>query len=307
MTFRADVEGDANYIPVLDHGFVGLVDAMGSDSSIVRAARCSYGSGTKAVNEDRGLIRYLLRHKHMTPFEMVEFTFHLKMPIFIARQHIRHRTASVNEYSARYSVMSDEFYQPAPDRLQAQSKTNKQGSQGLLGGVEAEIASNTIRRVATEAYKDYLSLLNEDGGRDYGDISDRKGLARELARSILPVANYTEMYWKIDLRNLMNYISLRADSHAQHEIQVYANAMAEFVKIRCPMAWEAFEDYMMGGSELSRMECSLIKLIFDESNAEGVGVKDAFSRLEAMHDGRLADAMGMSKREMSDFRRRWDL
>ena len=234
MTLRSQVENDPYYLPLLDHGFVGLKDAMGNDNAIVEAARTSYGDGTKSVNEDRGLIRYLMRHQHSTPFEMVVFKFHLKMPIFVMRQHVRHRMASINEYSGRYSVMTDEFYIPELSRLQSQSSINKQGSGNQLEGLELEMAYDTIKRVSAENYVDYLSLINEDGGRDY-DIENREGLARELARMVLPVNNYTELYWKIDLKNLFHYIKLRADHHAQKEIQDLANAIGHFVKQRCPV------------------------------------------------------------------------
>ena len=236
MTLWSEVSEDTKYTKVLDLGFVGLIDVMGDDSSIVQAARTSYGKGTKSVSEDRGLIRYLMKHHHTSVFEMVEFKFHIKLPIFVMRQHVRHRTANLNEYSGRYSVMTDEFYIPDLGRMQAQSVTNKQGSGTLLQGQELEMAHNTIKRVSADAYADYLSLVNQDGGRAY-NIEDRQGLSRELARIILPVNNYTECYWKIDLKNLFHYIKLRADHHAQWEIQEFARALAAFVKARCPVSY----------------------------------------------------------------------
>lgn len=304
MTPQSEIKDNADYIPVLDHGFVGLVDAMGDDQSIVKAARVSYGSGTKTSREDRGLIRYLMRHKHSTPFEMVEFCFHLKMPIFVARQHIRHRMASVNEYSARYSLMSDEFYIPELSRLQSQSITNNQGSDKPLTGLELEMADNTIKRVSKESYQEYLTLINNENGAQY-NILERKGLARELARMVLPVNNYTEMYWKIDLKNLFHYINLRADKHAQYEINKLAEAMAEFVKKRCPLAWEAFEDYMLNGSELSRMEQNLLNMIIDESNASDISFQSAFNQLN--HNNNIGDSVGLSPRELREFKTQWKL
>jgi thymidylate synthase (FAD) len=218
MTLRSEInfENDLNYTPILDHGFVGLVDSMGSDSAVVQAARVSYGAGTKQVNDDRNLIRYLMRHKHTTPFEMCEVKFHLKMPIFVMRQLVRHRTASINEYSARYSVMTDEFYIPELEQIQKQSTTNKQGRE------ESEWFFNDKREVQHafqrsfhNAYKEYTSLLGKEDN----------GLARELARSVLPVGGYTELYWKANLKNFLHMIKLRSDPHAQWEIQELANAM----------------------------------------------------------------------------------
>jgi thymidylate synthase (FAD) len=197
MTLWNEVQDNDAYVRVLDLGFVGLVDVMGDDAAIVQAARTSYGKGTKSVSEDRGLIRYLMKHSHTSVFEMVEFKFHIKLPIFVMRQHVRHRTANLNEYSGRYSVMTDEFYIPELSRLQAQSSINKQGSEGQLEGQELEMVHNTIKRISSDAYLDYLSLINEEGGRAY-NIEDRQGLSRELARIILPQNNYTECYWKID-------------------------------------------------------------------------------------------------------------
>ena len=209
-------------------GFVRLVDYMGDDSSIVQAARVSYGNGTKKVHEDRGLIRYLIRHQHWTPVEMVEFKFHVKMPVFVARQWIRHRTANVNEISARYSEMKDEMYLPPLEQISSQSKDNKQGRNP---DPFPEETSQSIQKIIAEGnenqYKLYQSLLE-------------MGVARELARTVLPVGHYTEWYWKIDLRNLMNFLALRLDPHAQWEIRVYAEAMAEIVKKAVPVAWEAF-------------------------------------------------------------------
>ena len=299
MTAWHEVENLDNYVKVLDKGFVGLVDVMGNDAAIVQAARTSYGSGTKSVREDRGLIRYLMKHQHTTPFEMVEFKFFIKMPIFVMRQHVRHRTANINEYSARYSVMTDEYYEPELSRLQAQSSINKQGSGDMLGDVESEIAHNTIARVSEGAYVDYLSLINEPGGRSY-NIEDRKGLSRELARMVLPVNYYTEMYWKIDLKNLFHYLALRCDHHAQWEIQEYARAMAGFVKQVCPLAWEAFEDYWEGGHKVSRPEQTLLADIIQLSNSNNISFADAAQQIT-----KVLTQYNLSKREWEEFQARW--
>ncbi|MBS4000487.1 MAG: FAD-dependent thymidylate synthase [Desulfobulbaceae bacterium] len=235
-----------NEIKCLDKGFVRLVDVMGDDSSIVQAARVSYGKGTKTVNEDRGLIRYLMRHKHTTPFEMVEFKFHVKLPIFVARQWIRHRTANVNEYSGRYSEMKDEFYLPSTEQIRTQSVINKQGraDETLPSEHTAEILDSTQAHYET-SFELYQSLLE-------------KGLTRELSRMVLPVANYTEWYWKIDLHNLFHFLKLRLDTHAQYEIRVYAEAMAELVKAIVPLAWEAYEHYMLNSIMLTQGELSIL-------------------------------------------------
>lgn len=310
MTLRSEIDfsADGKYLPFLDHGFVGLVDKMGDDGAIVQAARVSYGDGTKSVNEDRGLIRYLMRHQHSTPFEMVVFKFHLKMPIFVMRQHVRHRMASINEYSGRYSVMTDEFYIPEHARLQAQSSINKQGSGDQLEGQELEMAYNTIQRISADNYMDYLSLINEEGGRAY-NIEDRKGLARELARIVLPVNNYTELYWKIDLKNLFHYLKLRADHHAQKEIQLLASAIGEHVKRYCPVAWEAFEDYWQHAVTVSRLEKNLLQDIIDYSNRTSISFAESYDYMieDAGDKKALQLNYGMSKRELAEFEAQWRL
>jgi thymidylate synthase (FAD) len=240
-------------IPVLDHGFVRVVDYMGDDSAIVQAARVSYGKGTKKVSEDRGLINYLMRHWHTTPFEMCEIKFHIKVPIFIARQWIRHRTANVNEYSARYSILDREFYMPAPQHLAAQSTINNQGRGEVLEGEYAQKVLELLKRDAMQAYDTYEYLLNEKGE------DDRPGLARELARMNLPVNYYTQWYWKIDLHNLMHFLRLRADSHAQYEIQAYADVMIEILKRWVPFAYEAFMDYRMGAAVFSAKMLAVLR------------------------------------------------
>ena len=308
MTTWEQVADDSRYTKVLDKGFVGLIDHMGSDQAIVQAARVSYGEGTKSVNEDRGLIRYLLRHAHSTPFEMVEFKFHLKMPIFVMRQHVRHRMASINEYSGRYSVMTDEFYIPEQTRIQAQSSDNKQGSAGQLAEQELEMALNTIQRVSAESYLDYLSLINDPNGRDY-NLCERQGLARELARMVLPVNNYTELYWKIDLKNLFHYLNLRIDSHAQYEIQQLALPIAEHVKRICPIAWEAFEDYWQQATTVSRLEKNLLQELINFSNVQSVSFAESYETMiqTAGSKSQLQTQFGMSKRELAEFEKQWKL
>jgi thymidylate synthase (FAD) len=235
----------AEAIPVLDHGFLRVVDYMGDDAAVVQAARVSYGRGTRAANEDRGLIRYLMRHRHSTPFEMCEIKYHVKLPIFVARQWIRHRTANVNEYSARYSVMDREFYIPAPAQLAAQSATNRQGRGDILEGEEATEVLRLLREDAQRNFDHYEWMLN--GAEDPA----RAGLARELARMNLTLNTYTQWYWKTDLHNLFHFLSLRADPHAQYEIRVYAEAMLETVRAWVPLCFEAFEDYRLGAVTLS--------------------------------------------------------
>jgi thymidylate synthase (FAD) len=258
----------------LDHGFVRLVDYMGDDSSIVQAARVSYGKGTKTVREDRFLIRYLMRHRHTTPFEMVEFKFHVKLPIFVARQWIRHRTANVNEYSGRYSEMKDEFYLPEPEQLRPQSKTNRQGrSEEIIEAETAEKIRSEMKETQEMLFDKYSGLLET-------------GLARELARINLPLSNYTEWYWKIDLHNLFHFLKLRIDPHAQYEIRVFAEKMGEIVKEIVPVAWEAFEDYMLNSVHFSGLELKAIKKFWD---------------MKIPTDEELAEA-GLSKGEIREFK-----
>ena len=233
-------------IKCLDKGFVRLVDSMGGDDAIVQAARVSYGKGTSKVSQDRGLIRYLMRHRHTTPFEMVEFKFHCKMPIFVARQWVRHRTANINEYSLRYSQARDEFYFPDPRHIQFQSTLNKQGR---TGKVPTNLTDKVIK---------YFKDISERSFSMYQELNE-SGLARELIRAILPVNLYTEWYWKNDLHNLLHFIGLRSDSHAQYEIRVYSDAMAESVKRVAPFAWEAYQDYVVKGMRFSRIEQSLLE------------------------------------------------
>ena len=237
-------------IPILDHGFIRVVDYMGNDTSIVQAARVSYGKGTKKVSTDEGLIKYLMRHWHSTPFEMCEIKYHVKLPIFIARQWIRHRTANVNEYSARYSILDKEFYLPKTENLAAQSQSNRQGRGDVLQGEQAKKVLNLLKNDAEQTYDNYEMMLNE---RYDGSVINEKevGLARELARMNLTLNTYTQWYWKTDLLNLMNFLRLRADHHAQYEIRAYADAMLETLKKWVPITYEAFMDYRVGGTEVS--------------------------------------------------------
>ncbi len=247
-------------IEVLDHGFVRVVDYMGNDAAVVQAARVSYGQGTKKVNADKGLINYLIAHRHTTPFEMCEIKFHIKLPIFIARQWIRHRTASVNEYSARYSVMEDEFYIPKAENLSAQSKVNHQGrdESKVLNSKEQKEVLEILKNDAKNSYQHYLDMINQN---DKGEVADesKEGLARELARMNLPINCYTQWYWKIDLHNLMHFLALRADKHAQYEIRAYAEVMLDIVKKWVPHCYEAFDKYRKNGKELSGAAIEVIK------------------------------------------------
>ncbi len=263
--------------PVLDHGFVRVVDYMGDDAAIVQAARVSYGAGTKTARDDAGLIRYLMRHWHTTPFEMCEIKLHVKLPVFVARQWIRHRTANVNEYSARYSILDREFYTPAPDQLAAQSVVNNQGRGLALEGAEAERVLRLLRGDAERAFDHYEAMLAQD---------DQQGLARELARMTLPMSTYTQWYWKTDLHNLFHFLRLRADAHAQYEIRVYADAIAAIVADWVPLAHAAFADYRMGGAQLS---------------ARGL---DVLRRMLAGEVVEQADS-GMSKGEWREFETLW--
>lgn len=253
-TLRAVSEGMEAHLyrphEVLDHGFIRVVDYMGDDAAIVQAARVSYGAGTKHVSNDEGLIRYLMRHWHSSPFEMCEVKLHVKLPVFVARQWIRHRMANVNEYSARYSILDREFYIPAPDQLAAQSKVNNQGRGEVLEGPEAARVLELLKSDANRAYDHYEGMLSQEG---------QQGLARELARMNLPANIYTQWYWKTDLHNLFHFLRLRADKHAQYEIRVYADAIAACVKDWVPLAFAAFEDYRMGGTTLSAKAIAVLK------------------------------------------------
>ena len=246
-------------IKVLDHGFVRVVDYMGDDSAIVQAARVSYGKGTKAVNKDQGLINYLMRHRHTTPFEMCDIKFHVKLPIFVARQWIRHRTASVNEYSARYSILGKEFYLPEKKHLSPQSQINMQGRDDTtLPDDIADKVLNVLKGDSLNAYDNYIKLMNED---EEGNMlnEDTIGISRELARMNLSLNYYTEWYWKINLHNLLHFVALRADPHAQYEIRVYADAILEIIKKWVPFVYNAFEQYRMNAKNFSYAEIENLK------------------------------------------------
>jgi len=312
-------------LKVLDHGFVRLVDYMGSDAAIVQAARVSYGKGTKKLSEDRGLIRYLMRHRHTTPFEMCEIKLHVKLPIFVARQWVRHRTANINEYSARYSILDKEYYVPdriylsehrreerearklakastegqddffglgevESTRIEAagpQSTTNNQGRQAARNEDEIVDHLGTISNISARAYSAYERLLNQTADGRVLD-SERDGLARELARMVLPTNYYTQWYWKIDLHNLLHFVSLRADSHAQFEIREYAKVIGEIVRRWVPLTWEAHDDYCQNSTILSAQEFRLIKRLIRGEQCD------------------FANS-NLSKREWTEFCRRFDL
>ena len=270
---------------VLDHGFVRVIDYMGDDSSIVQAARVSYGKGTKKINQDKSLINYLLSHRHSTPFEMNEIKLHIKLPIFIARQWIRHRTANVNEYSARYSILEREFYIPTLENLQTQSKTNNQGRGENIRDNEAKEKLNLIKKNSDQTFDNYSFLLNEDSS---GNIIDQSndGIARELARMTLPLNTYTQWYWKIDLHNLMHFLSLRFDVHAQYEIRVYADIILNVMKKWVPLTYDAFLRYRMEGFSMS---------------SEGVNFLKSILKNEKFDRNRI------SKREINEIIKKFDL
>ena len=261
-------------IKVHKHGFVRLVEVMGTDDAIVQAARVSYGEGTKSVSNDRALIRYLIRHRHTSPIEMCEVKFHIKLPIFVMRQLVRHRTASINEYSGRYSIMSDDFYIPEFEYLKPQSQTNKQGREGSFSETIQNHLISIIDEVTTLAKDKYKILLQRD-------------LARELARIILPVNNYTECYWKLNLHNLFHFLKLRLDDHAQKEIQDFSNVIWQLVQPRFPIASEAFDDYIRYGYNLSRMEVLALKDLLQDKFVDD------------------PNHYGMSKREHKEFNNYW--
>ena len=286
-----DIEDD-RYIQVLDKGFVGLIDYMGSDDAVVQAARVSYGAGTKKVQEDRGLIRYLMRHEHTTPFEMCEVKFHIRLPIFVMRQLIRHRTAQVNEYSGRYSVMTDEFY--VPETFQKQSTTNKQGRGYSLTEIQGKLSwlMDNVHKIAYDKYEELLGL----------------DVARESARAILPVSNYTEAYWKCNLKNFLHMAWLRMDPHAQWEIQEFAKAMYGLVKPLYPFICEAYEDYKLNAVRLSRMEVEFLKdalsSFMNDWNYHITAWFDQDDIKEA--EKLLCQKFGLTKRELTEFKAKWE-
>ncbi len=277
-------------LPVLDHGFVRVVDYMGDDTSIVQSARVSYGKGTKKMSTDSGLIKYLMRHRHSTPFEMCEIKYHVKLPIFVARQWIRHRTANVNEYSARYSILDKEFYLPTKENLAVQSRNNRQGRGDLIDGEQANDILKILKEDAEKNYNDYEIILNE---RHDGTIvnESKKGLARELARMNLTLNTYTQWYWKTDLLNLLNFLSLRADDHAQYEIRAYADVMIDCLKKWVPITYEAFMDYRVGGMELS----SKGKLVISKM-IKGEGCDFENSKLSKREWNELMESFGFNEK-----------
>ena len=274
-------------LPVLDHGFVRVVDYMGDDAAIVQAARVSYGRGTSRLSSDRGLIRYLLRHRHTTPLEMCELKLHVKLPIFVARQWIRHRTANVNEYSARYSILDREFYLPHPEQLAEQSRSNRQGRESLLSPEESARVLRLLSTDAERCYDHYEELLNEDDDGHPRRPGDPQ-LARELARMNLTLNYYTQWYWKVDLHNLLHFLSLRMDAHAQYEIRVYADIIGSLVEKWVPLAWEAFRDYRLEGVSLSRMELLAVKALLRGELPDYAGLG-----LSAREERELKDKLGL--------------
>jgi thymidylate synthase (FAD) len=288
MTYQSDVLNDPRYVPVLDHGFVGLIDIMGDDKAIDEAARTSYGLGTRSVSDMRNLIRYLIRNYHTSPLEMVELKFHLKMPIFVMRQHVRHRTANLNEYSGRYSIMTDEMYVPELERFQGQHPNNKQASGEFLGEDIAESLLNDLKESYKITYQNYKKAIDQ-------------GLAREVARIQLPLATYTELYWKIDLKNFFHYVKLRNDpKHAQKEIVLYADAMYNLVKPKLPIACEAFEDYWLNGVSFSRMEMDLLKRLI--SFDKWLEINEDFRDEKG-----IAKAFGLTDRELKEFNEKLEI
>lgn len=292
-TFRPVAEGMEKHLniyhPVLDHGFIAVKDYMGDDVSVLQMARMSYGKGTKSLADDRSLLRYLMRHFHTSPFEGCVIKLHVKLPIFVMRQWVRHRTASLNEYSARYSIMPDEFYMPEPSQLAVQSKDNKQGRGDTLTPEQATEVLRMLKDDATRNFASYHQLLNSDENGNTID-EDRAGIARELARIGLPVSAYTQMYWQTNLHNLMHFLRLRADVHAQYEIRVYADKMLEIMADWVPMTTEAFRDYQLEAGRLSRMELAL--------------VKDLLAGKATIAD---AERYGMTKREIREFQTRFEV
>lgn len=290
-TFRPVAQGMESHVnvyhPVLDHGFIAVKDYMGDDLSILQMARMSYGKGTKGVSDDRALLRYLMRHLHTSPFEGCVIKLHVKLPIFVMRQWVRHRTASLNEYSARYSILPDEFYVPAPELLAVQSKDNKQGRGDALTPDQAAEVLRILKDDAQRNFATYHQLLNADQD---GDVIDdgKDGIARELARIGLPLSTYTQMYWQTNLHNLMHFLRLRADPHAQYEIRIYAEKMLGIMADWVPVTTEAFRDYQLEAGRVSRMEIALLR--------------DLLAGKASLAD---AERYGMTKREIREFKDRF--
>ncbi len=311
MTQQSEVIDDPKYLPVLDHGFVGIVEVMGGDHSIVQGARVSYGAGTKAVSQDRGLIRYLMRMRHTSPFELTAIKLHIKAPIFVLRQLYRHRTHSANEMSLRYSVAEDEFYVPEFDIIQPQSDDNKQGRSGSVSDGSKTGVRWLLQAVFDHAYDVYQTLLGERDPEKFmqGDVpyaaydeedglldKDFHGIARELARTVLPVANYSELYWQQNLHNLFHLLKLRTDDHAQYEIRAYANAICKLVEPYFPVAFEAFHDFIKEAQTFSRMEMNLLRDLL-KNNESYLGVLEDNANNKSI----VCDKYGLSKRELKEF------
>jgi thymidylate synthase (FAD) len=280
------------YYPVLDHGFVALIDVMGGDEAVEQAARVSYGTGTRKTSETRGLLRYLMRHRHTTPYEMVELKFHMAMPIFVARQWIRHRTASVNEYSGRYSLMPNLFYMPEPDDIGKQNAANRQGR---VEAVAPEVA-NTFRAQLEHQRHDAVNTYKWAVAED---------VARELARIDLPLSTYTQWYWKIDLHNLLHFLGLRCDSHAQYEIRAFADVMAALTHVVAPLAFEAWYDYAFLSCRFSRQEMwvlrNLVYRIHDETQRGLIAAREAM-----IGEAQMVEDFSLNKREVDEFLSRFD-
>lgn len=312
MTSVKDIENNKDYIKILDKGFVGYVDHMGSDVAITQAARTSYGKGTRQVSEERSLLRYLVRNRHTSPLEMVEIKFHIKIPMFIANQLVRHRTANLNFYSGRYSIMTEEFYMPDIEVLAPQSQTNKQGRDGNINDEHKHIILKSLDKFYKKSYNLYSGLLGKNNREidtveedDFVDelynSDEYNGLSRELSRSVLPMANYTECYWKCDLHNLFHFLRLRLDEHAQYEIRILANAMYAITKKYFPVACEAFEDYIKESRTASRMEREFINDVMNSKISEDKTVFDAVIESIGGED-KLVEIYGFSKREITEFK-----
>ena len=316
MTTWDDVKDKPNFIKVLDKGFCGLIEKMGDDSSIVQAARVSYGDGTKSVREDRGLIRYLFKHGHTSPFEMVQFKFMIKCPIFVMRQLVRHRTASLNEVSARYSMVTDDYYLPHVNDIKPQSKDNKQGREGELDGIDAHIVQDVIKEHCEKSYLLYQELIREQNRTplpmtipNYAPpfSADFPGIAREIGRTVLPVAYYTELYWTQNLRNLFHLLYLRMDGHAQWEIQELARAIYTLIQPIVPLACEAFEDFDYQATKFSRMEKNLIKDLMIVNQGESIEDKANIIICYKFNNSEsdFLSYYQMGKREYKEFLNQW--
>lgn len=303
MTDISEVMGNKNYKKVLDKGFVGLISHMGSDEDIANSARVSYGNGTKTVRQNEGLIRYLVKHEHTSPIEMGEVKLHIKLPIFVMRQLVRHRTASLNEISARYSEMVDDFYIPELEHLQPQSKVNNQGRNGSFDEERSLFYQKKIKDVCDDSYATYKELI-----KPIDEANGELGLARELARMVLPINLYTEVYWKQDLKNLLHLIRLRADPHAQWEIQQFANAIYELIQPLFPATIKAFDDYKRGITTVTRTEKDLLKKVMNVVTKENTFESKLNSIIELEYENDvslLLSDYGLSKREYSEFIENW--